>query len=104
VFPEGTFNTTGQPLKEFYDGAFRIAIETGTPIKPVLFLDMYDRMHYDSVFTLSPGRSRAVFLPEVPVEGLTLADVAGLREKIYRVMEEELVKRKASWIGAGGAG
>jgi 1-acyl-sn-glycerol-3-phosphate acyltransferase len=104
VFPEGTFNTTGQPLKEFYDGAFRIAIETGTPIKPVLFLDMYDRMHYDSVFTLSPGRSRAVFLPEVPVEGLTLADVAGLREKIYRVMEEELVKRKASWIGVGGAG
>jgi 1-acyl-sn-glycerol-3-phosphate acyltransferase len=28
VFPEGTFNTTNQPVKEFYDGAFRIAIET----------------------------------------------------------------------------
>lgn len=99
VFPEGTFNTTGKPLKEFYDGAFRIAIETGTPIKPVLFLDMYDRMHYDSVLTLSPGKSRAVFLPEVPVEGLTLADVAALREKVYGIMEEELVKRKVSWIG-----
>ena len=23
VFPEGTFNMTNQPLKEFYDGAFR---------------------------------------------------------------------------------
>ncbi len=28
ICPEGTFNTTHKPLKDFYDGAFRIAIET----------------------------------------------------------------------------
>jgi 1-acyl-sn-glycerol-3-phosphate acyltransferase len=99
VFPEGTFNTTGRPLKEFYDGAFRIAIETGTPIKPVLFLYTYDRMHYASVFSLNPGKSRSVFLPEIAVDGLTLNDVATLRQKVFQVMEEELVKRGASWIG-----
>jgi len=98
VFPEGTFNTTGKPLKEFYDGAFRIAVETGTPIKPVLFLHTYDRMHYDSVFSLNPGRSRSVFLPEVPVDGLTLEDVGLLKQKVYNIMEEELVKRKVKWI------
>ena len=98
VFPEGTFNTTGKPLKDFYDGAFRIAIETGTPIKPVLLLNMFDRMHYDSVFSLNPGISSAVFLPAVPVQGLTLDDVATLKEKVYRLMEEELIKRKAAWI------
>lgn len=98
VFPEGTFNTTGQPLKDFYDGAFRIAIETGTTIKPVLFLDMFDRMHYRSVFSLTPGRSRAVFLPEVSVEGLTANDVVALREKVYKLMADELIKRKAGWI------
>ncbi|HEY0042301.1 MAG TPA: lysophospholipid acyltransferase family protein [Flavisolibacter sp.] len=98
VFPEGTFNTTGKPLKDFYDGAFRIAIETGTPIKPVLLLNMFDRMHYNSVFSLNPGISRAVFLPAVPVQGLTLDDVATLKEKVYRLMEEELIKRKAAWI------
>ena len=49
VFPEGTFNMTTQPLKEFYDGAFRVAIETQTPVKPVLFLDAYSRMHYESI-------------------------------------------------------
>jgi 1-acyl-sn-glycerol-3-phosphate acyltransferase len=27
-FPEGTYNETDQPLKEFYNGAFRVAIET----------------------------------------------------------------------------
>jgi len=98
VFPEGTFNTMGKPLKDFYDGAFRIAIETGTPIKPVLFLRTYDRMHYDSIFSLNPGKSQSVFLPEVDVNGLTLDDVGMLRNKIYRIMEEELVKRNASWI------
>jgi 1-acyl-sn-glycerol-3-phosphate acyltransferase len=55
IFPEGTFNETGAPLKEFYDGAFRIAIETETPIKPILFLDTVDRLHYSSVFSLTPG-------------------------------------------------
>ncbi|MCB0777888.1 MAG: 1-acyl-sn-glycerol-3-phosphate acyltransferase, partial [Chitinophagaceae bacterium] len=49
VFPEGTFNMTTKPLKEFYDGAFRVAIETQTPIKPVLFLDAYKRMPYESL-------------------------------------------------------
>ena len=42
IFPEGTFNETREPLKDFYDGAFRIAIETQTPIKPILFLDTYE--------------------------------------------------------------
>jgi 1-acyl-sn-glycerol-3-phosphate acyltransferase len=98
VFPEGTFNTTHQPLKEFYDGAFRIAIETQTPIKPVLLLNSYDRMHYESVFSLNPGKSRAVFLPEFSVDGLTVKDVSTLKEKVFEMMKEELVKRGAKWI------
>ncbi|RYZ47602.1 MAG: 1-acyl-sn-glycerol-3-phosphate acyltransferase [Chitinophagaceae bacterium] len=98
VFPEGTFNETGKPLKDFYEGAFRIAIETGTPVKPVLILDMYDRMHTQSVFSLNPGRSRAVFLPEVPTEGLTIKDAPALKETVYRLMEKELIAYKASWI------
>lgn len=98
VFPEGTFNTTHRPLKEFYDGAFRIAIETGTPIKPVLLLDAYERMHYKSIFCLNPGRSRSIFLPEVSVEELTIKDVGALKEKVFSMMEEELVRRGAKWI------
>lgn len=98
VFPEGTFNTTGKPLKDFYDGAFRIAIETGTPIKPILILNAYDRMHYRSIFSLNPGNSRAVFLPEIPVEGLTFKDVAALKAKVYQQMADGLITYKADWI------
>lgn len=98
IFPEGTFNETDQPLKDLYDGAFRIAIETQTPIKPLLFLDTWNRMHYCSAFSLNPGRSRTVFLKEIPVEGLTGKDVETLKEKVSQVMEQKLREYKAGWI------
>ncbi len=98
IAPEGTFNLTHQPLKEFYDGAFRVAIETQTPIKPMLILDAYDRMHYKSIFSMRPGRSRTVFLEEIRVAGLTLNDVDSLKQQVYKIMEEKLIAYKASWI------
>ena len=99
IFPEGTFNETHCPLKDFYDGAFRIAIETQTPLQPILFLDTYDRMHYSSLLKLRPGRTRAVFLAAVEVEGLTIEDLPDLKDSIYKVMEEGLLRYQASWIG-----
>lgn len=98
VFPEGTFNTTHRPLKEFYDGAFRLAIETQTPVKPVLFLDAYSRMPYGNIFLMTPGRCRIVYLEEIPVAGLTGSDIQQLKEKVYRRMEEKLVEYRAAWI------
>ncbi|THU39387.1 1-acyl-sn-glycerol-3-phosphate acyltransferase [Niastella caeni] len=98
IFPEGTFNETHKPLKELYDGAFRIAIETQTPIKPLLFLDSWHRMHYRSVFSLNPGRSRTVFLKEIPVDGLTGKDVEALKQQVAKVMEQKLMEYKAGWI------
>lgn len=96
--PEGTFNMTSAPLKEFYDGAFRIAIDTQTPIKPVLFLDAYDRLNYKSIFSLTPGKSRAVYLPEVSVSSYGPADVSLLKQRVFDMMEQGLLKYKASWI------
>lgn len=98
VFPEGTFNETGKPLKEFYDGAFRIALEMQTPIKPVLFLDTYDRMHYRSFFSLTPGRCRIVYMDEISVEGYTSSDIAQLKQKVFDAMEAELLEYKGTWI------
>ncbi|OLY94915.1 1-acyl-sn-glycerol-3-phosphate acyltransferase [Cnuella takakiae] len=98
VFPEGTFNETGKPLKDFYDGAFRIAIETGTPIRPVLMLDSWSRMPPGKWLSLNPGRSRAVFLEPVPVAGLTKEEVGKLKEQVYRMMEQGLLSYDAAWI------
>ena len=92
IFPEGTFNETRNPLKEFYDGAFRIAIETKTPIKPVLLVDTLDRLHYRGIFELTPGINRVIYLEEVPVAGLTLKDIQSLKQKVYALMESGLMR------------
>lgn len=97
VFPEGTFNMGITPLKEFYDGAFRIAIETQTPIKPVLFLDAYRRMPHESLFRMSPGRSRLVYLEEIPVYNYSLQDVGKLKAEIYKIMEKKLIEYNYAW-------
>jgi 1-acyl-sn-glycerol-3-phosphate acyltransferase len=97
VFPEGTFNMGTTPLKEFYDGAFRVAIETQTPVKPVLFLDAYRRMPYENFFSMTPGRSRILYLAEIPVAGYTVANAGKLKDEVYTIMENKLIEYDAGW-------
>ncbi len=93
IFPEGTFNETGLPLKDFYDGAFRTAVETQTCIKPILFIDNTKRLHQRSIFSLTPGLSRCIFLDEVEVDLYkTKEDVQQLKKHVYHIMEESLMK------------
>jgi 1-acyl-sn-glycerol-3-phosphate acyltransferase len=87
IFPEGTFNETGEPLKDFYDGAFRLAIEMQTPIKPLLFIDTLERLDYRGILNLTPGPNRVVHLTEIPVEGLTMQDVKELKQKVHDAMD-----------------
>lgn len=92
LFPEGTFNETAAPLKDFFDGAFRIAIETQTPIKSLLFIDTPERMHWRGFFELTPGKSTVVYMDEIDVSSYTMRDVAILKQKVYEIMEAGLRK------------
>ena len=98
VFPEGTFNMADGPLKEMYDGAFKLALETGKTIQPIIFLDAYDRMPYESLFLMTPGESRAVYLTPIdPIEYSDI-DIKGLKSIAEKVMSDKLIEYKASWI------
>jgi 1-acyl-sn-glycerol-3-phosphate acyltransferase len=92
IFPEGTFNETGAPLKAFYDGAFRLALNTQVPVLPVLFPDTQDRWHYSGWWKVTPGRNRAVYLDPIPVAGMTLEDLPLLKQRVYEVMEAALIR------------
>ena len=98
VFPEGTFNMTPDPLKDFYDGAFRVAIDAQMPIKPFLLPDLYDRINYHSIFSLTPGKKQGYFFRRNSVEGLTQQDLPILKQKVYDLMDKKLREYKASWI------
>jgi 1-acyl-sn-glycerol-3-phosphate acyltransferase len=99
VFPEGTFNMGNMPMAECYDGAFKLAVETGKQIQPIVFPDALDRLHYQSFFTLTPGLSRAIYLD--PINPLDFPDLdhKGLKAIAVEKMSRHLIAAKASWIG-----
>jgi 1-acyl-sn-glycerol-3-phosphate acyltransferase len=91
IFPEGTFSMTSeQPLKSFFNGAFKLAIEMQVPIQPILMIDAVDRMHYESVFSLTPGPNRVVYLPAIDVSKYNLEDIEKLKNEVYQMMDEGL--------------
>ncbi len=92
IFPEGTFNETASPLKDFYDGAFRLAINAQTPILPMILVDTVDRWHFSHWWKLWPGKNRVVYMQPVEVAGLQLADLPALKQKVYVEMEAALRK------------
>jgi 1-acyl-sn-glycerol-3-phosphate acyltransferase len=92
IFPEGTFNETAEPMKTFFDGAFKLAISTQTPVLPIVFPDTVCRWHYSRWWKLWPGRNRVVYLPPVDVSGMTMEQLPILREQVHNLMAQELSK------------
>lgn len=91
IFPEGTMNRTGQVLQDFYDGAFRIAIETQTPIAPMVLLHAGQLLHPKRLLSIKPGSMTMVFLPTVSVDGLTQEQLPELKARVYQMMEEAIL-------------
>jgi len=92
IFPEGKMNCTPHPLTDFYDGAFRIAIETQTPVMPMVMLNSRRLMPRDR-FKIRPGTITTLFLDPLCTAGLTMADVPNLKQQVYEKMKEKLEER-----------
>ncbi len=87
IFPEGTRSKTGE-LLPFKDGAFRLAVEEQLPILPLAVAGTRKAIRKGSLII---GRSRAEVrvLEPIPTEGLTLADVPALRDRVRAIIQEE---------------
>jgi 1-acyl-sn-glycerol-3-phosphate acyltransferase len=95
IYPEGTRNKTNLPLKEFKDGAFRLAIDSGKPIMPAVIFNTAKVLPANRPFFFWPGKIEMHFLPPVHTTGLTTADVRELKEKIFHRMQEALLQHTA---------
>jgi 1-acyl-sn-glycerol-3-phosphate acyltransferase len=92
IFPEGTMNKTDKPLSEFYDGAFRIAIETQTPLMPFVMLKNRELLPRINPLKAKPGIITTIFITPIAVNGLTIEDLPALKQKIFNLMEEAILK------------
>ena len=84
IYPEGTRNKTDQPLKEFHDGAFRLAYDTRKSIIPAVIFNTKKALPQDKTFYFWPVKLKMHFLEAIPVGENDTAQ--SLKEKAFRVM------------------
>ena len=87
IFPEGTMNLGKLALAGFYDGAFRLAIETQTPIAPLVIINARNLFSRNSPISARPGLIKCIFGNPVEVNGLEADDLEALKSKVYKRME-----------------
>ncbi|WP_209332558.1 lysophospholipid acyltransferase family protein [Lunatimonas salinarum] len=87
VAPEGTRNDSDRPLLPFFNGAFRLAIETQTPLLPMAVIGSEKVMPKGSLL-MWPGTVRIYFsAPILPPTNLHKENIAALKEKCFNRLE-----------------
>jgi 1-acyl-sn-glycerol-3-phosphate acyltransferase len=97
--PEGTRNKHEEPaLLDFRDGAFRLAIATGTPIAALTVLNTGRKLSPLQPVALAPGFINAIWSQPIETKGMTMDDVPALKEKVMNEMRNHLtVYRKSGF-------
>ncbi len=91
IYPEGTRNRTNLPLKDFHDGAFKLAIDTGVSILPALLFNTKKILPPGKVFYFWPSRMEIHFLSPVCV--IPEDDYETLKRKIHDIMSQYYSER-----------
>ncbi len=88
--PEGTRNTSNDPLLPFHDGAFRLAIAAQVPLA-VMTIKNSDRLLSPlHPIELSPGTLECIWSEPISTSGMTENDIPRLREKAREEMIRHL--------------
>ncbi len=93
IYPEGTRNKTSEPLKSFYDGAFKLAIDTNKPIIPVVILNTKNILPVYPVAYFKPGKIQMDILAPIYPEGHT---VQTLKQLAFETMTAHYLKNTST--------
>lgn len=101
VFPEGTRSVDGR-LGAFKLGAFRLAVDRGRPIVPVVLDGAGDFLPKKSLVMAERASVRVRVLEPVETVGLTRADVPALAAAVRARMDEALAELERARAARGG--
>lgn len=93
--PEGTRNTGKDPLLEFKDGAFRLAIAGQYPLAVLVLHDAEKRLSPKRPLEMYPGTIHGEWIGVFETSGMTEDDLPRLKETIYRKMSDCLLAGKS---------
>ena len=85
IYPEGTRNRTDNPLKPFYNGAFKLSGETGHAILPAVLFNTKKVLPPGKFLYGWPGKMEIHFLPPVSPNGLSPEE---LKEHVFNTMRD----------------
>jgi 1-acyl-sn-glycerol-3-phosphate acyltransferase len=91
IYPEGTRNRTGEPLKSFYDGAFKLAIDTQKDIIPICVFGTAQALPTTKTFFFWPTFLRIYILPPITITGKTAAQ---LKQETFDAMWSFIESKK----------
>ena len=89
IYPEGTRNRTEEPLKKFYDGAFKLAVATNTAIIPAVIFNTKKALPVNKFFYFIPHKLEMHFLEPVPVAGQTAEQ---LKDQVFELMKNYYIQ------------
>ena len=92
IFPEGTMNLTDQVLQPFKNGAFTLAIDSQTPLVPMVMVNAKKVLPRKPALAFQPGIVKTFFLDPIETKGMGRGDVERLKEKVRQVMEAKLLE------------
>lgn len=90
IYPEGTRNRTDQPLKEFKEGAFKLAIMAQIPIAVQTIVGTKE-VNNPKGLQLFPGTVQVNWSTPIETKGMTMDDMPALIEKVRSEMLRHLV-------------
>lgn len=92
IAPEGTRNRTREMLTKFYDGAFRLAIETNTPLLVQTLVHPRKLNNPNRTLDMSPGIVDCYLSTPIETTHLTPDDLPALKKQVRQIMLSNLQK------------
>jgi len=96
IFPEGGTSGRNYQLQNFKKQPFMLAIETGTPIVPVTFLDNWHLFLDDGCNFARPGSSRAIFYEPISTDKINIEGAEDLKQKVFDIINKPLLEAYGS--------
>jgi 1-acyl-sn-glycerol-3-phosphate acyltransferase len=91
IYPEGTRNRTNEPIKPFYNGAFKLAVETKNPIIPAILLHTKKVLPINKKFYLWPHKLEIHFLEPIHI---TNQSADQLKNYVFEVMKAYYIQHQ----------
>lgn len=96
IYPEGTIpDKTRVDLLRFKEGAFRLAIETGTPLVPMTVIGGAQALPDNGKYIIHPTWVKVIYHDPIETKGMDISEAGALKQRVFELMKRTLAEHGA---------